>query len=195
MADWRELDLDEVTEWPLVPQLVVIFLLCLCVYAAGYWFWLKPMGENIEQLKQSEITLKSTVKYKYNQVAAMPKMKEQLNVLNQRYEFLAQQLPAQKELASMLSGINQVGLQNKLTFTRIDWGEKQKKDFLYKLPLNIELTGQYHDIGSFSEAIADLPRIVSLENVDIQRVSTESSTLHFRVMAYTYQFRGKDEEE
>jgi type IV pilus assembly protein PilO len=149
--------------------------------------------EGTEQLKVDEIALKSTVKYKYNQVAAMPEMESQLNELNLRYEFLAQQLPAQKELASMLSGINQVGIQNKLTFTRIDWGEKQNQEFLYKLPLNIELTGQYHDIGSFSEAIADLPRIVSLENIDIQRVSRESSTLHFRVMAYTYQFRGKNE--
>ena len=190
MIDWRELDVDEITEWPLLPQLLVVFLLCLCVHAAGYWFWLSPIQEKTEQLKRDELTLKTTIKYKYNQVAAMPEMEDQLNELNLRYEFLAQQLPAQKELASMLSGINQVGIQNKLTFTRIDWGEKQNQEFLYKLPLNIELTGQYHDIGSFSEAIADLPRIVSLENIDIQRVSKESSTLHFRVMAYTYQFRG-----
>lgn len=191
--DWRELDLDEITEWPIIPQLLVILLLCLCIQGAGYWFWLQPIQESIEQSKLDEISLKTTVKYKYNQVAAMPKMKDQLNELNLRYEFLSQQLPAQKELAGMLSGINQVGIQNKLTFTRIDWGEKQNKTFLYKLPLNIELTGQYHDIGSFSEAMADLPRIVSLENIDIQRVSKESSTLHFRVMAYTYQFRGDHE--
>ncbi|KAB2823761.1 type 4a pilus biogenesis protein PilO [Aliivibrio finisterrensis] len=192
MSDWRDLELDEITEWPLLPQLLVIVILCFVVQGMGYWFWIKPMIQDIEQLKQKELSLKSTVKYKYNQVAAMPKMENQLNELNLRYEFLAQQLPAQKELASMLSGINQVGIQNKLTFTRIDWGEKQNKAFLYKLPLNIELTGQYHDIGSFSEAMADLPRIVSLENIDMQRVSTESSTLHFRVMAYTYQFKGKE---
>ncbi|MDD9155789.1 type 4a pilus biogenesis protein PilO [Aliivibrio sp. S4TY2] len=192
MSDWRDLELDEITEWPLLPQLLVIVILCFVVQGMGYWFWIKPMIQDIEQLKQKELSLKSTVKYKYNQVAAMPKMENQLNELNLRYEFLAQQLPAQKELASMLSGINQVGIQNKLTFTRIDWGEKQNKAFLYKLPLNIELTGQYHNIGSFSEAMADLPRIVSLENIDMQRVSTESSTLHFRVMAYTYQFKGKE---
>ncbi|MDD9175721.1 fimbrial protein [Aliivibrio finisterrensis] len=192
MSDWRDLELDEITEWPLLPQLLVIVILCFVVQGMGYWFWIKPMIQDIEQLKQKELSLKSTVKYKYNQVAAMPKMENQLNELNLRYEFLAQQLPAQKELASMLSGINQVGIQNKLTFTRIDWGERQNKAFLYKLPLNIELTGQYHDIGSFSEAMADLPRIVSLENIDMQRVSTESSTLHFRVMAYTYQFKGKE---
>lgn len=192
MSDWRDLELDELTEWPLLPQLLVILILCFFIQGIGYWFWLQPMMKNIEQLKQEELTLKSSVQYKYNQVAAMPKMENQLNELNLRYEFLAQQLPAQKELASMLSGINQVGIQNKLTFTRIDWGEKQDQTFLYKLPLNIELTGQYHDIGSFSEAVADLPRIVSLENIDMQRVSTESSTLHFRVMAYTYQFKGKE---
>ncbi|WP_300174959.1 type 4a pilus biogenesis protein PilO [uncultured Aliivibrio sp.] len=193
MTDWRELELDEITEWSRGFQLLVILFLCLCVQGVGYWFWLRPMVEKTEQLKQDEMVFKNTVKYRYNQVAALPIMEEQLNELNFRYEFLAQQLPAQKELASMLSGINRVGIQNKLTFTRIDWGERQQKTFLYKLPLNIELTGQYHDIGAFSEAIADLPRIVNLENMDIQRVNKESNLLHFRVMAYTYQFMGQHE--
>ena len=38
MIDWRELDLDEITEWPLLPQLLMILLLCIVVQAAGYWF-------------------------------------------------------------------------------------------------------------------------------------------------------------
>ena len=193
MTDWKDLEFDEIMEWPRGLQLVVILCVCFFVHGVGYWFWLQPMIEKIDQLKQNEIILKSTVTYKYNQVAAIPVMERQLNELKLRYDFLAQQLPAQKELASMLSGINQVGIQNKLTFTRIDWGEKQQKTFLYKLPLNIELTGRYHDIGAFSEAIADLPRIVNLENMDIQRVKKESNILHFRVMAYTYQFMGSHE--
>lgn len=41
----------------------------------------------------------------------------------------------------MLASVNELGLDNALTFTRIDWGQKQNKEFLYRLPLNIELTG------------------------------------------------------
>lgn len=92
----------------------------------------------------------------------------------------------------MLSSVNDLGLKNSLSFTRVDWGEKQVQEFLYRLPLNIELTGNYDNIGQFSEAIAKLPRIISLHDVEWNRVSQESSTLHFRVRAYTYQFKPEE---
>jgi type IV pilus assembly protein PilO len=122
-------------------------------------------------------------------------LQAQLAELSQRYDYLSQQLPAQKELASMLASVNEVGLKNSLTFTRIDWGQKQNQPFLYRLPLNIELTGSYHNIGDFSQAIAQLPRTIHFDEVNWQRVSQESSTLHFRVQAYTYQFKPEVRDE
>lgn len=195
MASFQELELDEIAEWPLLPQLLVILLLMLLVQGAGYWFYLMPKQDEIVALKQEEETVKATLRIKANKVAALPQIQAQLDELKERYDFLLRQLPVQKELASMLASVNQLGLDNSLTFTRIDWGERQTQEFLYRLPLNIELTGNYHDIGDFSEAIAKLPRIINFDDVDWQRVSQESSTLHFRVKAYTYQFKQEVEDE
>ncbi|MGL5429806.1 MAG: type 4a pilus biogenesis protein PilO [Vibrio sp.] len=195
MTNLQELELDEITEWPLLPQLLVILLLMLLVQGAGYWFYLMPKQDQINALKQEEQTVKATLRIKANKVAALPQIQAQLDELKQRYDFLLRQLPVQKELASMLASVNQLGLDNSLTFTRIDWGERQNQAFLYRLPLNIELTGNYHDIGDFSQAIAQLPRIIHFDDIDWQRVSQESSTLHFRVRAYTYQFKPEVEDE
>ncbi|ELP5729183.1 type 4a pilus biogenesis protein PilO [Vibrio vulnificus] len=197
MANWQDLDMDEIMDWPLWPQLIVVTLLILIIQGFGYWFYLKPETETLQSLIEKEHTLKVTARIKATKVAALPQLQSQLDELTQRYEYLLQQLPVQKELATMLASVNELGLQNKLTFTRIDWGEKLNKDFLYQLPLNIELTGDYHDIGSFSEAIARLPRIISFTDVTWHRVSMESSTLHFRVRANTYQFKsgGGDNEK
>ncbi|TXY15925.1 type IV pilus inner membrane component PilO [Vibrio mimicus] len=195
MASFQELELDEIAEWPLLPQLLVILLLMLLIQGAGYWFYLMPKQDEIVALKQEKETVKATLRIKANKVAALPQIQAQLDELKERYDFLLRQLPVQKELASMLASVNQLGLDNSLTFTRIDWGERQTQEFLYRLPLNIELTGNYHDIGDFSEAIAKLPRIINFDDVDWQRVSQESSTLHFRVKAYTYQFKQEVEDE
>ncbi|KQH86522.1 type 4a pilus biogenesis protein PilO [Vibrio furnissii] len=195
MANVHDLELDEINEWPLVAQLVALVLLVLVLQGAGYWFYLQPKQDTLAAHKQQEQTLKSTIRIKASKVATLPKLKIQLDELAQRYDFLLRQLPVQKELASMLASVNELGLDNSLTFTRIDWGEKQNQQFLYRLPLNIELTGNYHDIGDFSEAIARLPRIINFDDVDWQRVSQESSTLHFRVRAYTYQFKPEVSDE
>lgn len=190
-----ELELDEIAEWPLLPQLAVLLLLVLALQGAGYWLYMLPKQDALEGLKQQEQTLKSTIRIKASKVATLPKLKTQLDELAERYDFLLRQLPVQKELASMLASVNELGLANTLTFTRIDWGERQNQEFLYRLPLNIELTGNYHNIGDFSEAIARLPRIINFDDVDWQRVSQESSTLHFRVRAYTYQFKPEVSDE
>ncbi|CSA48536.1 putative fimbrial assembly protein PilO [Vibrio cholerae] len=167
----------------------------LLIQGAGYWFYLMPKQDEIALLKQEEETVKATLRIKANKVAVLPQIQAQLDELKERYDFLLRQLPVQKELASMLASVNQLGLDSSLTFTRIDWGERESQEFLYRLPLNIELTGSYHDIGDFSQAIAKLPRIINFDDVDWQRVSQESSTLHFRVRAYTYQFKQEVDDE
>ncbi|HAS3626340.1 TPA: type 4a pilus biogenesis protein PilO [Vibrio cholerae] len=195
MASLQELELDEISEWPLLPQLLVILLIMLLIQGAGYWFYLMPKQDEIALLKQEEETVKATLRIKANKVAVLPQIQAQLDELKESYDFLLRQLPVQKELASMLASVNQLGLDSSLTFTRIDWGERESQEFLYRLPLNIELTGSYHDIGDFSQAIAKLPRIINFDDVDWQRVSQESSTLHFRVRAYTYQFKQEVDDE
>ncbi|MGV3002134.1 type IV pilus inner membrane component PilO [Vibrio sp.] len=192
MVDFRELDFEDMPEWPLIPQLLAIGVLVIVLQVVGAWFYLSPQQDELEQIRQQEVTLKSSIRIKAAKVAALPQLQAQLDELNTRYQYLLKQLPVQKELASMLSSVNDIGIKNDLSFTRVDWGEKQVQEFLYRLPLNIELTGAYDDIGEFSEAIAKLPRIISLHNVEWQRVSQESSTLHFRVRAYTYQFKPED---
>lgn len=195
MANLRDLDIDELLEWPLNAQLIVIILLMVALQVIGYGMYLLPKQEVLEGLKQQESSLKSMVRIKANKVAALPQLQTQLDELTERYDFLLRQLPAQQELASLLASVNELGLENGLTFTRIDWGEKQPQAFLYRLPLNIELTGNYHNIGDFSQAIATLPRIINVDDVDWQRVSQESGTLHFRVRAYTYQFKAEEVDE
>ncbi|MDV6254118.1 type 4a pilus biogenesis protein PilO [Vibrio sp. EA2] len=195
MVNWQDLEMDEIAEWPLIPQLLVISLLILLLQGFGYWLYLVPEEERLNDLIQQEETLKIALRIKANKVAALPQLQSQLDELTTRYELLLQQLPAQKELATMLASVNELGIDNKLTFTRIDWGEKQSDHFLYRLPLNIELTGDFHDIGRFSQAIATLPRIITFKDVTWQRVSQESKTLHFRVRANTYQFKPEEKKD
>ncbi|MGR5213199.1 type 4a pilus biogenesis protein PilO [Vibrio rotiferianus] len=195
MTNWQELELDEITDWPLLPQSIVVCLLVIVLLTGGYWVFVKPDKQRLNVLIAEEQKLKVVLKIKANKVAALPKLQSQLDELTHRYEYLLQQLPAQKELATMLASVNELGIDNNLTFTRIDWGDKQSEQFLYRLPLNIELTGTFHDIGSFAQAIATLPRIITFKDVTWQRVSQESETLHFRVRANTYQFKPEDKQD
>ena len=106
MSDWQDLDLDEITEWPLIPQCVVALFLALAMGTAGYWYWLTPLHEELAQLKHTERALRQQVGKRASQVAALPKVRDQIEALEERYQYVVQQLPEEEELASLLSGVN-----------------------------------------------------------------------------------------
>ncbi len=106
MASLQELELDEISEWPLLPQLVVILLIMLLIQGAGYWFYLMPKQDEIALLKQEEETVKATLRIKANKVAVLPQIQAQLDELKERYDFLLRQLPGAKRV-SQHAGVSQ----------------------------------------------------------------------------------------
>jgi type IV pilus assembly protein PilO len=184
-----DFELDDIKDWPFKHQLIIGLLVFMLSSYACFWFTAKSSSDDLERAVQLEQRLKIELKTAVAQAASLPNKKQQLELMRSHYQRLLHLLPVQQELARLLAGVNEEGLHNQLTFTRIDWGKRASEHFLYKLPINIELTGNYNDIGHFSQAIAELSRMVLIEDGEWQRVSQESSVLHFRVQAATYQLR------
>lgn len=194
MSDWRDLDFDEIPDWPIIPQLVVVALLALMVAGMGYWYWLTPLQHELVSLKQNERELRLKLTGRATQVAALPTVKKQIETLEHRYQTVVDQLPEETELASLLSGINDIGVRNGLAFQRIQWAPRIDQQWYYELPLNMELTGSYEQMGQFSASIAKLSRIVTLKDFDLGVVEQQGqqATLSLKVSASTYRFKATD---
>lgn len=198
MADWQELELDEITEWPLLPQCIVATVLAVALSAFGYRYWVSPKNDQLEQMKQKEQALKSQLVSRASQVAALPRVKEQVAELNRRYNEMIEQLPEEQELASLLAGINDIGVNNGLVFQSIKWAPRVEHELYYELPINMQLTGNYEQIGKFAEAVARLSRIVNLNNAELSRVKPlgqPDETLSLKVSATTYRFKTPSQEK
>ncbi len=189
--DLSDFDWDELPYWSWTMRGACLSLLLVAFLAVFGQVIVYPDYAQLNQEKQREHTLLNNLRHTAKKAAMLPQLQAQLTGLNNRYDHLIQQLPAQKELASLLAAVNEEGVKQSLTFTRIDWGKWHSRERLHELPLDIELTGDYQNIGHYVEAIAALPRIVLFEDAEWQRVSLESSTLHFRVRAYTYQLKSQ----
>ncbi|KJY82646.1 fimbrial protein [Vibrio galatheae] len=188
---FSDLDVEEISQWPLLFQLTLVIALVLALQAVGYWFYLQPKLNELNQLKQQEQQSKTSTLIAINKTMSLPRLEAKIEQLTLRYDHLIGQFPQQKELAKVLAAVNRLALSHTLSVTRIDWGDKQQQGLLYKLPLNIELTGSYHDIGAFCAAIAALPRMINFTQVGWQRVNPDSNTIKLTVRAYTYQFKSE----
>ncbi|MGF1699926.1 type 4a pilus biogenesis protein PilO [Photobacterium makurazakiensis] len=191
MTDWRDLELDEITEWPFIAQCVVAALLAMALSLAGYWYWVIPLQDELLQIKQTETDLRQQLVRRANQVAALPKVKQQIEVLEGRYQFVVKQLPEEDELASLLANVNDIGIRNGLEFQRIEWASRIEHELYYEFPMSIVLTGKYEDIGLFVEDIAKLSRIVTLKNIELERSDRKGrqALLSLKVSATTYRFK------
>jgi type IV pilus assembly protein PilO len=91
----------------------------------------------------------------------------------------------------LLSDINQAGLGRGLQFELFKPGQVVVKDYYAELPINIKVTGNYHDVGSFASDIANLPRIVTLNNMNL--TAGKDGALSLDAIAKTFRYLDKDE--
>ena len=204
LDDLRRLDPKKIGTWPIGPKLGALFLLLLVLIFLSYWFdWQHQIDQiNAEKLKEEQ--LRTTFVEKKKRAINLPAYRKQLEDIEKQFGALLKQLPGKSEMDALLTDINQAGLGRGLQFELFKpaSGETQR-DFYAELPITIKLTGTYHDIGAFASDIGKLPRIVTLNDIDLAagkstggKSSSSDKGGHTLVLNATAKtFRYLDEEE
>ncbi len=117
--------------------------------------------------------------------------RQQLSEVEQSFGALVKQLPNRSEIDALLTDVNQAGLGRGLQFELFKPAAQEKMaDFYAELPINIKLTGSYHDMGAFASDVAQLPRIVTLDDVAI---GNDKGVLSMEAVAKTFRYLDEDE--
>ena len=191
LDDFRRLNFREVGKWPLAPKIIVLALVVLFIVALGAYFDWKDQWDSLQTAEQEEGRLRDQFKEKKAKAINYDLYVQQLAEVEQSFGALVKQLPNRSEIDALLTDVNQAGLGRGLQFDLFRPAPQEKMaDFYAELPINIKITGNYHDIGAFASDVAALPRIVTLNDVAI---SNERGTLSMDAVAKT--FRYLDEEE
>jgi type IV pilus assembly protein PilO len=118
-------------------------------------------------------------------------LEAQQQQVNRYVERLEKQLPSKAEMAALLSDINQAGLGRGLQFELFKPGQVVVKDYYAELPIDIKVTGTYHDIGEFAADMARMPRIVTLNNLAL--TAGKDGVLSLDAVAKTFRYLDQDE--
>ena len=191
LSDFRGLTFENVGRWPTLPRFALwAFIVLLCAVAGWFLLWSNQYDE-LQQLRSQELNLKAQYKDKLQQAINLEELRRQKEQVSQYVLTLEKQLPSKAEMDALLSDINQAGIGRGLQFELFRPGSTTPRDYYAELPITVRLTGRYHDLGAFASDIANLPRIVTLNNVTLQTV--KDGTLSLDATAKT--FRYLDEEE
>lgn len=190
-AQFRDLNGLHPGQWPIVPRLMCALGVVLGVLVVGWYFYWSNQLEELDRTAAEEVTLREAYKVKVQQAINLDGLRKQKAQVGEYVATLEKQLPSKAEMDALLSDINQAGLGRGLQFELFKPGQVVVKDYYAELPIDIKVTGSYHDVGAFTSDIANLPRIVTLNKMNL--IVAKDNTLTLDAVAKT--FRYLDDEE
>jgi type IV pilus assembly protein PilO len=174
------------------PQRIGIYVgAMVIILALSIWllFWPK---------KQTMDGLKVQLKQAQAELAKAKKNAEQLNDWRAKmrkkeveYRRVMKALPEKQEIPSLLAGVSQAGKDAGLEFLLFTPKKESKKEFYAEIPVDISVSGNYHQVAVFFDKVSNLPRIVNVRNIKmVPRKDTASGVagLTTTCQAVTYQF-------
>ena len=190
-AQFQNLNGRHPGQWPLLPRALCGVGVLLAVLALGWYFYWDGQLEELSMGEQEEQRLRDAYKSKVQQAVNLEALRKQKEQVGEYVATLEKQLPSKAEMDALLSDINQAGLGRGLQFELFKPGQVVVKEYYAELPIDIKITGNYHDVGAFTSDIANLPRIVTLNNLNL--VAGKDGALTMEAVAKTFRYLDREE--
>ncbi len=198
LKEWRDnasaieldqIDWEEPGTWP---GLVKGFLLVagfIVVLGLGYQFLVKVQLEQLGVAQKEEESLRQEYQQKAFEAANLDALRSQMKEMEQMFGALVSQLPSDTQVPGLLEDISAIGVANGLEFNSVELQPEIVQEFYVELPIDILVTGTYHDLGAFVSGIAGLPRIVTLHDFEINPTEDRAGVMEMRILAKTYRYK------
>ncbi|MDE1947564.1 MAG: type 4a pilus biogenesis protein PilO [Burkholderiales bacterium] len=189
VSQFRGLDANEPGQWPWLPKAVAWAFAIVVVVALGWFLVLSTEYDSLQGARDREPQLKAEFRSKLGQAVNLNELRKQKLQVQEYVTQLEKQLPGKAEMDALLSDINQAGLGRGLQFELFRPGQVEVKDYYAELPIAIRVGGHYHDFGAFAADIANLSRIVTLQNLAISANGRDpGGNLTMEATARTYRY-------
>lgn len=196
VEELQSLDVNDIGRWPTAFRAAVIAIVFAAVVGLGVYFTIiKDKRPQLQRAEADEVQLRLTFENKQRKAVNFNEYKKQLEDIEQSFGTMLRQLPGETEIPSLIVDISQTGLAAGLQEKLFVPQSEIPKDFYAEKPINIRLTGSYHEIGNFVSGIASLPRIVTLHNITITpETADDFDILSMEVIAQTYRYLDEEAE-
>lgn len=191
LGQFRSLDPKDPSNWPALPRYALFATVSILLVVVLWFLWLNTSQLELEAEQGQEVKLREEYKVKLGKAVNLEALKKQREQVQQYVTQLEKQLPSKAEMDALLSDINQAGLGRSLQFDLFRPGQVVVRDYYAELPITVRVTGRYHDIGAFASDIANLSRIVTLNNLTI--MPAKEGTLAMDATAKTFRYLDADE--
>jgi type IV pilus assembly protein PilO len=191
-----DLGLDELTgafeklaKLPKSYRMAMLPAIVVLVCAAYVYFLYLPVNSSLEGIRDQQLQLQRKLAEVRTLASNEEAVKQEIAALERELEVALRQLPDSKELPVLLTDITSLGKNAGLEFKAFRPKEEVRRDFYAEVPIDIEFTGDFHEIAVFFDEVARLPRIVNVASLDVVIASENSLDTMLQVKGNATTFR------
>jgi type IV pilus assembly protein PilO len=196
-----DLKMDSLLKLPPSKKAIILAVILGIMAALYFRFFYSPQQEELRVLKADlnksleELNKSRTIARDYQ------KFKEQVAKLDTELKNALAQLPNEKEIPEILKNITILGKESNLEFTLFRPKAEEPQQFYAKVPIELTLSGGYHNTGIFFDKVSKLPRIINVvdfnltRSKDIKGKGENEILIKTSCLVNTYRFIEKKSEE
>ena len=195
--DVNDIDWERVGVWPLIIRVLMFVVAAIVIIVACHFLFVKERKVTLEREVVKESELRKSFENKAFEAANLDKYRQQMIEMEESFGALKSRLPKDTEVPGLLEDIDDKGLESRATINSVDLLPEISTEFYIELPINISVSGGFHEFGAFISGVAGMPRIVTLHNFSIAPESAKNGigALTMDITAKTYRYKPQGDEE
>ncbi|MCL5979456.1 MAG: type 4a pilus biogenesis protein PilO [Gammaproteobacteria bacterium] len=175
LDELRNIQIEDIIRWPIKTKLIAVAILVVLVGIVAWIWFIAPENDKIGQLREQESSLKEQIRQKQLLAAGLPAYQAQIKEMQLRFAQFLEQLPNRTQIPSLLDDVTLAGRSRGLEFELFQPLPEVSKNFYAEIPVKLKVVGTYDAMGQFAAAVAAMPRIVTLNDIDITRLPSAGS--------------------
>jgi type IV pilus assembly protein PilO len=167
-------------------QVLIVSGICAGLLGAVWYQYLAPIKTTIDGKSADLKNLQAQVAKSQAQEREYAKFKADSDKLKAELDDLKSVLPQEKETDQILRQAEHSAETASLRIMRVGPRATIDHEIYTEWPIDMEIVGTYHNIGSFLDKIRLLPRIVNISNMKIQSRAAEGPNSQVASVGATY---------
>jgi type IV pilus assembly protein PilO len=158
------------------PKIQKFLLGGLVFFLALYFWYARIYSKNANLIKQKQVQyeyLLSDLKSVEMKARSFESLKEEYEKLLARYHKVERLLPEEKQISLFLMRMHSAASANQTGIVQIVPRDPVPKSFYNANSFDIEVSGSYHNLGSFLSSIANFPFLANVSEVTITALPQE----------------------
>jgi len=151
---------------------------------------IQPLQDQIADQENQQRGLDRQLAEKQEIAQNLNERRREMDILEQKLAEALTELPERKDIDELLGQLNDIGKKSGLEIARVEPGAETSATFFAKIPIKMSVSGNYHEIAMFMQEIANMRRIVNVNNIKLGTPTQKNDkvVLSSEFLATTFRF-------